>query len=78
MSVTAFNLHDSDGPAAIPSQLRALADEIEQQGSARTAVVVLDYGEQIEWQCLGFRPRLSATVGLLTCAAHDVMEDAEQ
>lgn len=63
-----------DGPAALATQLRQLADEIEAAGTARTVLVITDDGESVDFSCHGLRPRRSETIGLLCYAQHMVYE----
>lgn len=65
-----------DGPKALADQLRALADELEAEGTARTAFVVIDKHGDVDFACCGYRPRKSEAVGLLAYAQNMVLTDA--
>lgn len=75
-TVRALTAKELDGPAAIPEQLRKLAQDIEsgKQG-ARTLQIVIDTGENtIDCLCFGYRPRWSESMGQLTYAQHMLYE----
>jgi hypothetical protein len=55
-------------------QLRQLADELEATGKARTILVVIDDGANVNTVCLGYRPRRSETLGLLAFAQQMIYE----
>jgi len=59
---------DLDGPAAIPARLRQLADQIERSADVRTVFVVMEAQQGISSECLGYRPKISQTLGILEFA----------
>lgn len=69
MSLHVLPIAELEGPASLPAQLRALADDIERNGNARTALIVLDLTDDgVSALCYGYRPRMSNTLGLLEYA----------
>lgn len=69
MKVVPLPSIDTDGPANIPEKLRQLANDIESgKYTPKTIIIVQDLEDGIDSQCIGYRPRYSATMGLLEYA----------
>lgn len=70
MTVHELKPMDVDGPVNIPASLRELADEIEAGTfNPRTIIIIQNLEDRgVDAHCIGYRPKVSETLGLLEYA----------